>query len=90
MESPYKNVENKYFYLHGIPFLPLAVRGNAVNCRIGLSKQLVFIPLIYFNVHTKKGIWLKDNVNLEWFYNKWDTQNKIKHYLKETSGGIQC
>lgn len=83
MESPYTNIENKYFYLHDIPFLPLAVRGNAVNCRIGLSKQLVFIPVKYFNYHASKGISLKDNVNLEWFYNKIDTQRKIKYYLIE-------
>lgn len=83
MKSPYET--KYYFYLHGIPFLPLAIRGNAVNCRIGLSKQLVFIPVQYFNCHTEKGIWLKDNVDLEWFYNKRDTQIKIKHYLEEMS-----
>ena len=27
---------------------------------------------------------VKDNVDLEWFYNKRDTQNKIKCYLKES------
>lgn len=82
MKSPYETLN--YFYLHGIPFLPLAKRGNAVNCRIGLSNQLVFIPVIYFNITTDK-IALKDNVNLEWFYNKRDTQNKIKCYLKESN-----
>lgn len=46
MKSPYET--KYYFYLHDIPFLPLAIRGNAVNCRIGLSKQLVFIPVKYF------------------------------------------
>lgn len=82
MKSPYET--KYYFYLHDIPFLPITIRGNAVNCRIGLSKQLVFIPVKYFNCHTENGIWLKDNVDLEWFYNKRDTQNKIKCYLKES------
>lgn len=80
MKSPYEKLN--YFYLHDIPFLPLATRGNAVNCRIGLSKQLVFIPKKYFDI-TKDDISLKENINLEWFYNKPDTQRKIKHYLKE-------
>jgi len=68
MKSPYKTLN--YFYLHDIPFLPLAIRGNAVNCRIGLSRQLVFIPLKYFNVHIEKGISLKENVEVEWFIRK--------------------
>ncbi len=84
MKSPYKN--EYWFYLHDIPFLPLSIKGNAINCRIGLSSQLVFIPSRYFNVDIEKGIWLKDNVNLEWFYNKKDTQNKIKKYLEESEG----
>lgn len=81
MKSPYET--KYYFYLHGIPFLPLAIRGNAVNCRIGLSKQLVFIPKKYFDV-TIDDITLKEGMNLEWFYNKKDTQNKIECYLKES------
>lgn len=81
MKSPYET--KYYFYLHGIPFLPLAIRGNAVNCRIGLSKQLVFIPKKYFDV-TVDDITLKEGMDLEWFYNKRDTQNKIKCYLKES------
>ena len=81
MKSPYEKLN--YFYLHDIPFLPLTVRGMSVNCRIGKSKQLVFIPLKYFN-KTEDGLDLKENANLEWFYNKRDTQNKIKCYLKES------
>lgn len=84
MKSPYETLN--YFYLHNIPFLPLAIRGNAVNCRIGQSRQLVFIPVKYFNATTTEGIRLKDNVDLEWFYNKRDTQIKIKHYLEEIGG----
>ena len=80
MKSPYEKLN--YFYLHDIPFLPLAIRGNAVNCRIGLSRQLVFIPKKYFDV-TIDDITLKEGMDLEWFYNKIDTQNKIKCYLKE-------
>lgn len=79
MKSPYET--KNYFYLHDIPFLPLAVRGNAVNCRIGNSKQKVFIPLCYFDVLDDKGIILKKDVNLEWFYWKKNTQNNIKRYL---------
>jgi hypothetical protein len=81
MKSPYEKLN--YFYLHDIPFLPLATRGNAVNCRIGLSRQLVFIPKKYFDV-TIDDITLKEGIDLEWFYNKRDTQNKIKCYLKES------
>ena len=81
MKSPYEKLN--YFYLHNIPFLPLAIRGNAVNCRIGLSRQLVFIPKKYFDV-TIDDITLKEGIDLEWFYNKRDTQNKIKCYLKES------
>lgn len=80
MKSPYETLN--WFYIHDIPFLPLAKRGNAVNCRIGLSKQKVFIPLKYFNV-TNKEIKLKDNVNLEWFWNKKNTQDNVKRYLEE-------
>ena len=81
MKSPYEKLN--YFYLHDIPFLPLSKRGNAVNCRIGMSKQLVFIPSKYFDI-TIDDITLKEGMDLEWFYNKIDTQNKIKHYLKES------
>lgn len=77
MESPYKTLN--YFYIHGVPFLPLNKRGNAVNCRIGQSKQLVFIPAKYFN----KDLTLKKNMSLEWFYNKSDTRIKIYKYLTE-------
>lgn len=80
MKSPYE-IED-YFYINDIPFLPLGKRGNAVNCRIGLSKQLVFIPAKYFNITLGK-IELKDNVDLSWFYNKKDTQNKIRYYREE-------
>lgn len=80
MKSPYEKLN--YFYLHNIPFLPLAVRGNAVNCRIGLSRQLVFIPRKYFNV-TTDDITLKEGMDLEWFFHKKDTQSKIKHFLEE-------
>lgn len=83
MKSPYETLN--YFYINDIPFLPLALRGNAVNCRIGLSRQLVFIPACYFNA-TTEGITIKDNVDLQWFYDKKDTQNKIKCYLKEIEG----
>ena len=83
MKSPYETLN--YFYLHDIPFLPLAVRGRAVNCRIGLSRQLVFIPMWYFDINENKGITLKKGVDLEWFYNKRDTQSKIKHYLEENN-----
>ena len=83
MKSPYEKLN--YFYLHHIPFLPLATRGNAVNCRIGLSRQLVFIPKKYFNVGVD-DITLKEGMDLEWFFRKRDTQNKIKHFLDEIGG----
>lgn len=84
MESPYINTKDKYFYLHGIPFLPLNIRGNAVNCRIGLSRQLVFIPAIYFD---KKTLKRNLNMSLEWFYNKPSTQRKIELYKQEVASG---
>jgi len=79
MRSPYET--KNYFYLHDIPFLPLAKRGNAVNCRIGNSKQKVFIPAKYFDFSNNE-IKLLSNVNLEWFYKKRNTQNNIKKYLE--------
>ena len=79
MISPYKS--DNLFYIHNIPFRPLSKRGNSINCRIGDSKQLVFIPLSYFDIDNKGNINIKENVNLEWFYNKKDTQNKIKIFL---------
>lgn len=79
MKSPYETLN--WFYLHNIPFLPLAKRGDAVNCRIGNSKQKVFIPTKYFDITTDE-IKLKPNVNLEWFYQKKNIQNNIKNYLK--------
>lgn len=82
MKSPYETLN--YFYIHNIPFLPLAKRGNAVNCRIGLSKQKVFIPLKYFDI-TDEEIKLKDNANLEWFWNKKNTQNNVNKFLEETN-----
>lgn len=80
MKSPYETLN--YFYLDGIPFLPLAKRGKSVNCRIGQSRQLVFIPFSYFN----DDLTLKENVDLSWFMNKRQTQCKIKCYLKESEG----
>lgn len=80
MDSPYKTLN--YFYLNGVPFLPLAKRGNAINCRIGLSKQLVFIPAKYFDI-CKDKIDLKKNANLSWFLYKPDTQRKIQLYKEE-------
>lgn len=78
-KSPYQKLN--YFYIDEIPFLPLTKRGNAVNCRIGLSRQLVFLPFSYFN----DDLTLKENVDLSWFMKKRDTQNKIKYYLEELS-----
>ena len=74
MVSPYETLN--FFYLNGIPFLPLTKRGRAVNCRIGLSKQLVFIPSLYFN----KDLTLKENADLRWFLRKPDTKRKIELY----------
>lgn len=82
MKSPYETLN--WFYLHDIPFLPLAVRGRAVNCRVGsiMSKQKVFIPAQYFDIDEEKGITLKANVDLEWFWKKKNTQNNVKKYLE--------
>lgn len=82
MKSPYETLN--YFYIHNIPFLPLAKRGNAVNCRIGLSKQKVFIPLKYFDI-TNEEIKLKENADLEWFWNKKNTQDNVNKFLEETN-----
>ncbi len=74
MDSPYKTLN--FFYLSGVPFLPLTKRGKAVNCRIGLSNQLVFIPSIYFN----RDLTIKPNMDLSWFLRKRDTKRKIEIY----------
>lgn len=79
MNSPYKTLN--FFYLNDIPFLPLSKRGNAINCRIGLSKQLIFIPKRYFN----DDLTLKDNIDLRWFLNKKDIKHKIELYKEETN-----
>ena len=70
---------NNYIYIHDIPFKFLTFRGNAVNLRIGESKQLVFIPKKYFN---KDGT-LKENVNLDWWFYKPINQHKIELYKME-------
>ena len=80
MVSPYEKLN--YFYINEIPFLPLAKRGQAVNCRIGLSKQLVFIPVKYIDID-KDDIKLKNNVNLAWWFWKKDTQKKVQLYKQE-------
>lgn len=68
-----------YVYIEGIPFKVLNRRGNAINCRIGDSKQLVFIPSCYFN----KDFTLKKNADLTWFMNKRDIKHKIELYKQE-------
>lgn len=72
-------MKDKIFYINNIPFIPLTRRYNAVNCRIGNSKQKVFIPLCYFN----KDLTIKDNVDLNWFFRKKDIQHRIELYKKE-------
>lgn len=70
---------NNHFYIDDIPFKVLNRRGKAINCRIGDSKQLVFIPSCYFN----KDFTLKENADLSWFMNKKDTRRKIELYKQE-------
>lgn len=74
-----KASERDFFYICGIPFKFLSFRGGAANCRIGNSKQLVFIPKKYF---TKDGM-LKEGSDLIWFINKPDTFHKIRLAAKE-------
>lgn len=80
MVSPYEKLN--FFYINGVPFLPLAKRGKAVNCRIGLSRQLVFIPAKYFDI-TEDNISLKPKADLSWFINKPDTKRKIQLYKED-------
>lgn len=87
MKSPYET--KNYFYLHGIPFLPLQTHGGAVFCRIGHGKQKVFIPRAYFDVDKEEGIKLKENVDLEWFWNKKRTQCNIRNYLAENKSEVE-
>jgi hypothetical protein len=61
-------------YIRGVPFKFLNFRGNAANLRIGNSKQLVFIPRRYFN---NNGT-IKENMNLGWFMDKYDTKHKVE------------
>ena len=73
---------SEYIYINDIPFKFLSFRGNSANLRIGESKQLVFIPKKYFN---NNGT-LKENVDLEWWFNKKTNQHKIKLYKLELKG----
>jgi len=72
-------METKYIMLHNVPFKFLNFRGQAANLRIGESRQLVWIPRKYFN---NDGT-LKENVNLDWWFYKWQTQHKIKLFKEE-------
>ena len=75
---------DKFFYICGIPFKFLTFRGRAANCRIGNSRQLVFIPRKYFN---NDGT-LKENQDLVWFINKPSTFHKIELAAEEE--GMSC
>lgn len=74
-----KASERDFFYICGIPFKFLSFRGNSANCRVGNSKQLVFIPKKYF---TNDGM-LKEGSDLIWFINKPDTFHKIRLAAEE-------
>lgn len=78
-----KASEREFFYICGIPFKFLNFRGNAANCRIGYSKQLVFIPRKYF---TKDGYLNCESKDLVWFINKPNIFHKIKLAYEEESG----
>ena len=73
-------VKDKYFYICGIPFKFLTFRGRAANCRIGDSRQLVFIPRKYFN---NDGTLKCESKDLVWFINKESTMHKIRLAHKE-------
>lgn len=73
-----------FFYICGIPFKFLSFRGNAANCRIGNSRQLVFIPKKYFESDGS----LKENQDLIWFINKSSTMHKIKLAADEELHGV--
>ena len=74
-----KASEREFFYICGVPFKFLSFRGDAANCRIGDSRQLVFIPKKYF---TKDGM-LKEDANLVWFINKPGVFHKIRLAAEE-------
>lgn len=74
-----KASDREWIYINNIPYKFLNFRGNAANLRIGNSRQLVFIPRSYF---TEDG-YLKDNMDLSWWYNKPANLHKVQLYLKE-------
>lgn len=80
--SPYKTLN--YFYLCGVPFLALGKRGGAVLCRLGRSRQTLFIPKTYFD----------DNLNylggdLGWYLSKSSVKRKIELYKEECEADWQ-
>jgi len=92
MKSPYETLN--WFYLHNIPFLPLAVRGNAVNCRIGsaMSKQDNILKdfEIYYAIKILTGKikleYPKEDYEILGIY-KVDTRLKVKIFKTTLMGG---
>ena len=68
-------------FVNGIPFIYLTPRGNAINLRIGQSKQLEFIPKQYVD----ENGFLCDNIS--WWFNKPKLQHKIELYKQEMRFG---
>ena len=75
------NKEKPVTYINDIPFVFLAKRGRAGNLRIGLSKQLCFIPIQYVNGDG----FIHGNIN--WWFNDKNLQHKIELYKEEISNG---
>lgn len=83
MRSKYDKDDNNYIYIYGVPFRFLSFRGNAANLRIGISRQLVFIPRRYFN---KDGTLINPETvdsDLNWWFHKPVNQHKIELYREE-------
>lgn len=78
MVSPYK--DPKYFYINEIPFLPLAKYKKAVLCRIGNSKQTIFIPASYFVIFEGEILPISGR-DMTWVLQR--QRKKINMYLNE-------
>ena len=77
-----KASERDFFHICGVPFKFLTFRGNSANCRIGNSRQVVFIPKKYF---IKEGT-LIEGADLIWVINKPEIVRKIR--LADEEEGI--
>ena len=74
------SIREEYFYLCGIPFKFMSFSGDKACCRIGESRQCVYLSKKYF---TNEGLLACDSKELTWFINKQDIFQKILRAAEE-------